>query len=175
MARSRHEAAWTADESLVKGRVRRNKAWVLLLLVAAGATLIGTTWWKSMNFQSVTYQLRVCAEPLTKESSWAQVQQAACDPAPISGNRLTLWAGSDEQEPASSAESSWTFTEVPLNTALTAIQINLADAAQTVVLAEPDNKSLRRSLTGDAAGQKWTANVGSRGPTSYWILVTPQP
>ena len=53
--------------------------------------------------------------------------------------------------------------------------MDLDAPARSVVLAEPTNERVRRELSGDASDRRWTANVGARGPGSYWVLVTPEP
>ncbi|MFK5647295.1 hypothetical protein ACI3ET_12310 [Ornithinimicrobium sp. LYQ121] len=173
MARARHEASWTDEDAVVKGRVGRNRAWVLLALFAALAVLSTVTFNRFMNFQDVTYQLRSCTAPLTQESTWDEVQAAACDPVPAAGAELTLWAASHERPADATTGDSWTFEDVPVNTAQTSMEIRLPQAARSVVLAEPDNEVVRRELRPDASDRRWTANVGGRGPTTYWVLVTP--
>ena len=171
MSRNRNEAAWTHDEARVKGR-RRNRAWVLIGLFVTAVAIISLSWARYMNIQDVTYELRVCQQPLTTDASWSEVQAAACDPATTSGNWLTLWAAGDQQDASSVQAQSWIFESVPVNSSATSIQLDLAQPARTVVLAEPDSQTVRRDLTKDKQGLTWTANVGGRGPTTYWVLVT---
>lgn len=171
--RNRFEAAWTHPESSVKGKVRRNRPWVLAALFAIVAVVITLAWGRMMNISDVTYELRVCEQPLDAGSGWAQVEAAGCVTTPAEGDRVTLWAEGSQQEADVTSSTSWTFEDVPVNSPATAIQVDLDSPAGSVVLAEPTNERVRRALTGDAAGQRWTANVGSRGPVTYWVLVTP--
>jgi hypothetical protein len=173
MGRARHEAAWTDGDAIVKGRVGRNRAWVLVLLFVALALLSTLAFNRFMNFQDVTYQLRSCEAPLTQDSTWEEVQAAACDPAPAAGAELTLWAASHERPADATTGDSWVFEDVPVNTAQTSMEVRLPQPARSVVLAEPDNEVVRRELSPDASDRRWTANVGGRGPTTYWVLVTP--
>ncbi|MFX0538563.1 hypothetical protein ACQBAT_13360 [Ornithinimicrobium sp. Y1847] len=173
MTRNRAEAAWTHPEAKVKGKVRRNKAWVLIGMVAVLTVVIVLAWARLMNFQDVTYEVRECTQPLDRDSTWEQVEAANCQTLPTEGKRLTLWAGGDQQDADTVDDTTWTFESVPLNTVLTAMEIRLTDSASTVVLAEPENEVIRRALSGDASGTRWSANVGSRGPSTYWVLVTP--
>jgi hypothetical protein len=170
--RNRFEAAWTHPESSVKGRVRRNRAWVLAALFAIVAVVTTLAWGRMMNISDVTYELRVCQEPLDADSGWAQVEAAGCTTASAEGTHVTLWAEGSQEEPDATTGTSWTFEDVPVNSPATAIQVDLGSPARSVVLAEPTNERVRRELSGDAAGQRWTANVGSRGPVTYWVLVT---
>ena len=171
--RNRFEAAWTHPDSSVKGRVRRNRPWILALLFVVVVAVVVVTWGRMMNISDVTYELRVCQQPLDDESTWVEVQAAGCTAAPTDGTRVTLWAEGSQEEPDETTSTVWTFGEVPLNSPATAVQVDLSSPAASVVLAEPTTERVRRELTGDAAGARWTANVGSRGPETYWILVTP--
>jgi hypothetical protein len=172
-SRHRFEASWTHPEASVRGRVRRNRAWVLALLFALVVVLATVTWSRMMNVSDVSYELRVCEQPLTAGSTWAEVQAAGCQAAPTAGAAVTLWAASDQQEPDVTSATAWTFHDVPVNTSATGVQVDLDAPARSVVLAEPTNERVRRELTGDVSGRRWTANVGARGPVSYWVLVTP--
>lgn len=171
--RHRSEAVWTAPEAVVKGRARQNRPWVLAALIIALVAVVVLTWSRTMGISDVTYELRTCAEPLDAGSSWAEVQAAGCVPAPTAGTRVTLWAEGDQQDADVVDDTTWTFQDVPVNTAATAIEVDLSDPATSVVLVEPGNEQVRRALTKDAPGLSWTANVGARGPTAYWLLVTP--
>ena len=172
-SRHRMEAAWTHPESSVKGRVRRNRAWVLALMFALVVVVATVSWSRMMGVADVTYELRVCDRPLSAASTWTEVEAAGCQAAPAAGTAVTLWAGGDQQEPDTTDRTSWTFEDVPVNTSATGVQVDLRTPARSVVLAEPTNEQVRRALSGDASERRWTANVGSRGPVSYWVLVTP--
>lgn len=171
--RNRSEAVWTAEEARVKGRRNRNKAWVLVALVALGAFVIWLAWTRMLGVTDVTYELRTCRSPLGEESTWAEVQAAACDPAPVEGATLELVAGTSREAPASGTGSTWLFENVPVNSPENSAHLTLPEPAGTVVVAEPDNRQIRTAMSSDASGTGWSAYIGSRGPTSYWILVTP--
>lgn len=171
--RNRAEAVWTDETARVKGKRNRNRFWVLFGLVALGAVIISLTWSRMMGVTDVTYELRHCQQPIAEDASWQEVQAAACDPAPIEGLTARQVAASDEQEPSSSSGSTWTFKDVPVNSPENSFRLRLTEPATTVVLAEPGNEKIRREFTGDAEGIRWNAFVGSRGPSEYWILVTP--
>lgn len=172
--RSRHEASWTSADATVRGRRPGRGGWVMLALGFVAVAVIATVAFnRYMNFQTVTFELRECTAPLTAESTWQEVQAAACDPAPIEGDELTMWHEGSQSSADATSETSWTFEGVPVNTVTNALEITTSEAAETVVLAEPDNQQIRRALTSDAAGLRWSANIGDRGPTTYWVLVTP--
>lgn len=172
--RSRHEARWTHEQATVKGRGHGNRGWWALALGFA-VIVVATTlaFNRYMNFQDVTFELRHCDASLTAESTWREVQAAACDPATIEGDELTMWHGGAQSSPDATGEMSWTFEDVPVNTVLNAMEITTSGPAESVVLAEPDNEHIRRALTSDTEGTRWSANIGGRGPTTYWVLVTP--
>jgi hypothetical protein len=173
--RSRHEARWTHEEATVKGGGHGNKGWWTLALGFAAIAIVATVAFnRYMNFQDVTFELRRCQAPLTAESTWKEVQAAACDPAPLEDEVLTMWHEGSQSPADATAESSWTFEDVPVNTVVNAMEIRTGAPARSVVLAEPENEQIRRALTSDAARTKWSANIGDRGPTTYWVLVTPQ-
>lgn len=172
--RARHEARWTHEEATVKGRGPGNRGWWTLALGFAVIAVVATLAFnRYMNFQDVTFELRHCQQPLTAESTWREVQAAACDPAPVGGDVLTMWHEGSQSSADATAESSWTFEDVPVNTVVNAMEITTAAPARSVVLAEPDNEQIRRALTSDTARTRWSANIGDRGPTTYWVLVTP--
>lgn len=173
--RSRHEARWTHSEATVRGGRAGNRGWWVLaagfLVIAAVATL---TYTRYMNFQDVTFELRRCQAPLAAEATWQEVQAAACDPAPRGADELTMWHEGSQSSADSTTETSWVFEGVPVNTVTNALQVVTGDPAESVVLAEPENERVRRALTSDSAGTRWSASIGDRGPTTYWVLVTPQ-
>lgn len=172
--RSRHEARWTHEEATVKGRGPGNRGW-WALAVGFAVIVVATTlaFDRYMNFQDVTFELRHCDSALTEESTWQEVQAAACDPATIDGDVLTMWHEGSQSSADATAASSWTFEDVPINTVVNAMEITTAAPAESVVLAEPDNERIRRALTSDAEGTRWSGSIRDRGPTTYWVLVTP--
>ena len=172
MSRNRTEASWTHERATVKGR-RRDKWWVLLALIVALVVVVTLTWNRMMGVGDVTFELRHCAQPLAKDSSWEEVQAAACDPAPIEGTTLNVLLGLDPQEPVSTTETTWTFENIAVNSPENGLAVRTDEPVQSVVLAEPESQQIRRALTSDASDQRWNANIGGRGPTSYWVLVTP--
>lgn len=172
--RSRHEARWTHETATVKGAAGGNRGWWALalgfLVIAVVSTLAFNRY---MNFQDVTFELRRCQGELTADSTWPEVQAAACDPAAIEGDTLTMWHEGSQSAADSTTESSWTFEDVPVNTVVNAMEIVTRGPAASVVLAEPGNEQIRTALTSDAARTRWSGHIGDRGPTTYWVLVTP--
>ncbi len=172
--RSRHEAKWTDEKATVRGGGPGNRGWWTLavgfVVIAALATVAFNRY---MNFQDVTFELRRCQAPLTAESTWQEVEAAACDPAAIDGDVLTMWHEGSQSAADATTESSWTFRDVPVNTVVNAMELTTGGPAASVVLVEPDNKQIRRGLTSDSARTSWSGHIGDRGPTTYWVLVTP--
>lgn len=174
MARARHEAAWTHESATVRGSKGRNRGWVMLavgFVAIAGLSIFGYN--RLMNFQDVTFELRYCQQPLTQESTWPEVQAAACDPVDIDAQVLTRWSAGDQTFADTAVGSSWTFDSVPVDTVVNALELELAEPAQTVVVAEPGKESVRAALTTDTAGTTWTGYIGDRAETTMWVLVTP--
>lgn len=174
MARARHEAAWTHADATVRGSVGRNRGWVMLAVGFALVAIVSTfAYNRLMNFQDVTFELRSCQEPLTGESTWSQVQAAACDPVAIDSQVLTRWSEGHQTPADRAVGSSWTFTSVPVNTVVNAVELELAEPARSVVVAEPSREDVRVALTPDAAGTTWSGHIGDRAATTMWVLVTP--
>lgn len=171
--RARHEAHWTHDDALVKGRRQGNRGWVLLIAFALVFGLATTAYLTLMRFETVSYQLRTCTEPLTKDSTWVEVRRADCEPVDASGAELELFEESDRRSPDRIEGSTYFFDEVPVNWPVPGISLRTTDPMRSIVLAEPTTQTIRRELSSDASDTRWSANVGSRGPVEYWILVTP--
>lgn len=173
MARARHEALWTDAEATVKGSAQRNRPWVLILGVALIVGLASLGYSRFWNMQTVSYELRECAQPLTDESTWEQVQAAACDPVEPGQTRLLVTNEGEQIEPATVEGSTFSFDMIPVHSPAPGLRVELDRPMQTIVIAEPENQQIRRQMNGDASGTSWSANIGSRGPLHYWVLVTP--
>lgn len=174
MARARHEAAWTDADATVRGSVGRNRGWVMLAVGFALVAIVSTfAYNRLMNFQDVTFELRYCQAPLTGESTWSEVQAAACDPVAIDGQELSRWTEGHQTFADRAVGSSWTFSSVPVNTVVNAIELDLTEQARSVVVAEPSKEHVRVALTTDRAGTTWSGHIGDRAATTMWVLVTP--
>lgn len=174
MARARHEALWTHQESTVKGRTQRNRPWVLILLAALIAGLAALGYTRFWNLQTVTFELRQCAQPLTEESSWADVQAAACAPVDPGATRLWVANEGEQIQPATVEGSTFSFENVPIHSPAPGLRADLDRPARTIVIAEPENERIRREMNQlDAAATSWSGHIGSRGPLHYWVLLTP--
>lgn len=173
-ARARHEARWTHADATVRGRAQRNRGWVLLVGFAAIVMLATVAYLEFMRFETVTYQLRQCEQPLTEDSSWADVEAAGCEPLAITGDaNLLQIEASSRNAPDRVEGSTWTFDEVPVNSPAHAIEMVSPIAARSGVIAEPTNEVVRSTLSPDTSGTRWSGFIGSRGPTTYWLLLTP--
>lgn len=172
--RARHEARWTHSESTVRGRGPRNRGWVLLLCFAAILLIATVAYMQLMRFETVTYELRQCEQPLTDSSSWADVEAAGCQPLAVTGSAGLLQIESSSRNAPDRVEgSTWVFDAVAVNSPAHAIELTSPVPAQSGVIAEPTNKVVRSRLSPDASGTLWTGFIGSRGPTTYWLLLTP--
>lgn len=89
--------------------------------------------------------------------------------------QTTLWVTNEGEqiEPARIEGSTFSFDMIPIHSPAPGLRAELDAAAQSVVIAEPENQSIRRQMNGDSAGTSWSANIGARGPLHYWVLVTP--
>lgn len=171
--RARHEARWTAEDAVVKGKVARNRLWVILVLFGLIAVISTWAFTRQLNFQDLQVQLQVCQEPLAEEATSADVEAAGCTPTDVTEERVRLWHQSSPRDPVSAEGPTWQFEDVPIDTVANAVQVDLPEPARSVVLFDHDGGTVRTALTSDAADTRWTGTVGTRGPTSYWLLVTP--
>lgn len=172
--RARHEAKWTHSDATVRGRRQRNRGWVLLLLFGGVIMIATVAYMELMRFETVTYELRQCDEPLTEDSSWADVQAAGCDPVTVTeAASLLQIESSARSEPDRVEDSTWVFDAVAVNSPAHSLELRSPFAAETGVIAEPTNEVIRNELNGDASGTLWTGYVGSNGPTEYWLLLSP--
>ncbi|ANS79922.1 hypothetical protein SGUI_2526 [Serinicoccus hydrothermalis] len=171
--RSRHEARWTHAEATASGRLPRNAWWMLPLLLGLALLALYGGYRVYMGIDTVTYEVRQCEESLTEQSSWDEVQAAACDPVPAAPVTMALMQGMDRIEPDDVSGSVLTWDAWPVNSPEHSVDLELQDPAQTVVIAEPEAQRVRVELTSDASETMWGGFIGGRGPTSYWVLITP--
>lgn len=172
--RARHEARWTHADATVRG-THRNRGWVMLLVgFAAVVTLATVAYLEFMRFETVSYELRQCDRPLSESSSWAEVEAAGCAPVTLSDAAdLVVLEAATRSAPDRVDGSTWVFEEVPVNSPAHAVELVTPFAGRTAVIAEPTNRVLRDEMSSDASGTRWSGFIGSRGPTEYWLLVTP--
>ncbi|GAA4867854.1 hypothetical protein [Serinicoccus chungangensis] len=173
--RSRHEARWTDERSTASGRLPRNQWWVLPVLLAGLALVLFVAWRVYNGVDTVTYEVRRCEAPLTEDASWSEVQAAACDPVDAAAlpASVVLMRGEEPVEPDLTEGALLTWEGWAVNSPEHSVQVRLEDPAQTIVIAEPTNERVRTALTPDAADIRWGGFIGGRGPTEYWVLVTP--
>lgn len=173
MGRARHEARWTAEDATVTGRTGNRGWWMIaagFVLIAALTTL---TFNRFMNFQDVTFELRTCSAPLAADATWEQVMAADCQAASTEGLELSHWQEGSRRDPAETTTTGWVFDRLPVNTVANALELRTEASAETVVLADSGAEKIRRAMSSDSAGLRWSASLGDRGPTTYWVLVTP--
>ncbi|KUG58390.1 hypothetical protein AVL62_10780 [Serinicoccus chungangensis] len=172
--RSRHEARWTDARSTASGRLPRNQWWVLPLLLAGIALVMFVAWRVYNGVDTVTYEVRRCQEVLTEDASWSEVQAAACDPVDaVALPSVVLMRGEEPVEPDRSEGAVLAWDGWAVNSPEHSVQVRLEDPAESIVVAEPTNERVRTELTPDAADIRWGGFIGGRGPTEYWVLITP--
>lgn len=180
MSRAAHEARWTHDDARVKGRTRRNGWWVLLLAVALviGLAIFGyQRWWA---FETVAYETKVCEQPLTEDSTWADVEAAGCRPTDVADlgqvvvyNQLDRSDMSARLEPASIEGAVTTYDDIAVNSPAHYLELDTTQPVDNVVVAVPADQEIRRAMTSDASRTDWGVPIGSGGATHYWLLITP--
>ena len=171
--RSRHEARWTHADAKATGRLPRNAWWMLPLLAALCLVALYGGYRVYMGIATVTYEVRQCQEPLTEQSTWADVQAAACEPASADALTMALMRGEERVEPDGVSGSVLTWEAWAVNSPEHSVDLDLTEPAETVVIGEPEAQRVRVALTSDASDTRWGGFIGGRGPTSYWVLLTP--
>jgi hypothetical protein len=161
-----------ADEWIVHSR-KTSQPWVIIPFLVAIGVLVVLAYQRFMAFDTVTYELRVCQSPLTAETSWSEVEAAGCEPMTDTGASVVLYEGTSRHDPATAEGGVFSFDAFPINASSHAVEISGVPPASSVLIAEPTNERIRRAMSGDASGTSWSGFVGDRGPTEYWLLLTP--
>lgn len=165
----------TRDTSqwIVNGR-QRSRPWVIVVIVAAIAVLVVVAYQRFMAFETVTYEVRACSGHVDAQSSWSEIQAANCQPVSDDSVSVILYEGTSRHEPSSVVDGRYSFGDFPVNTPAHSVAITGTEPMRTVLIAEPTTERIRREMSGDAGGTAWTGFVGARGPTEYWLLMSPQ-
>lgn len=145
----------------------------MLILLAAVIVAAATAGYvRFMGFEDISYEVSQCDQPLTEDSTWADVQTAGCSPADASTAEVELFHEGSYYVPDQVSGSTYTFEGWPVNSPSHSIGVQTSDSARSIVVVDPTNEQIRDELSGDAPGTGWTGFIGSRGPTTYWILIT---
>lgn len=161
------------SEWIVHGQTKTNP-WVMVAIVVGIAALVVLAYQRLMNFDTITYELRQCEQPLTEESSWAEVTAAGCEPISIDGVTLKVYEGRSEHVPDSTEDSTFIFDSYPVNSIEHVLEIDGTPPGDALLLGDPQGEEIRRAMSSDAGGRDWSTYVGARGPTEYWLLLTPR-
>ena len=86
---------------------------------------------------------------------------------------VAVYEGTSRHEPSSVDGARYAFSDFPVNTPAHSVEISGTPALGTVLIADPAGRQVRREMAGSASGTEWTGFVGSRGPTEYWLLLSP--
>lgn len=146
-----------------------------MLIPLAAVIVVAATlgYVRFMGFETISYELRHCQETLSGDADWEQVQAAACDPQDAATTTVELVHEGGVEPPDSTSGSVYTFEDWPVNSPSHSISVTTSEVVRTVIVVEPTNEVVRDELTSDATGTRWSGFIGSRGPTEYWVLVTP--
>lgn len=169
-AKERDRSTW-----IVHGQ-DRNSPWIMLAIVVLIVVAVVLAYMRFMGFGTVTYEVRECRSPLTAESTWAQIEAADCRAIDVGtdGATLVLYEGTSRTEAASVDGGTFTFEGFPINTPAHAFELRGVRPAGTGLLVDPKDQSVRREVRSNASGTNWNGFTGGRGPTHYWILLTPE-
>ena len=169
MTRTRDTSEW-----IVHGQHTR-RPWVMFVIVALIVAAVVITYMRFKNFETITYELRSCASPLTAESSWEEVEAAGCEPIDATGVTMTLFEEKSRHEPDLVEGGAFTFESFPINTPAQSFEILGTPPSGAGFLVDPGGDIIRRQISSNAAGTDWSGFTGDRGPTQYWVLFTPEP
>ncbi|MCA1780946.1 MAG: hypothetical protein ABR500_14075 [Dermatophilaceae bacterium] len=160
------------DEWIVHGR-KPGQPWLIVVFFVAIGVLVVLAYQRFMAFDTVTYELRACQSPLTVESTWSEVEAAGCEPTEPGEVQVVLYEGTSRHEPATVDRAVFSFDRFPVNSTLHSVEIDGTPPTGAVLIAEPTNETIRQSMSGNVQGTTWSGFVGDRGPTQYWLLMTP--
>lgn len=168
-AKERDRAQW-----IVHGQ-HRNNPWIMIIITVLIVAAIVVAYLQIMAFRTVTYEVRQCESPLTAQSTWAQIEAAGCESidANADGTTLVLFEGSSPKEAESVQGGLFTFEGFPINTPAHSFELRGVEPADTGLLVDPKSQTVRREMRSDASGSSWSGFTGGRGPTEYWILLSP--
>jgi hypothetical protein len=152
----------------------RSRPWVIVVIVAVIAGIVVVAYQRFMTFETITYELRTCASPVDAQSSWSDIEAAGCEPTEHDGASVVVYEGTSRHEASSVAGAQHAFADFPLNTPAHSVEIIGSEPMGTVLIVEPTNERIRREMAGNADGTAWTGFVGARGPTEYWLLMSPR-
>jgi len=158
---------------IVHGRKPGNP-WVIPIGIILMGILIVMIYQRFMAFDAVTYELRQCQTPLTAESTWEQVRAADCEPLDAAGTQFVIYEGASRHDPDAVDGNKFLFDSFPINSVEHSVEMEFPFAAESVVIVEPENERVRRALSSVSSdGTRWSGYTGQRGPTHYWILLSP--
>lgn len=159
---------WVVQDS------HKNNPWAMVVIVVVIAVLVIVTYQRFMAFDTITYQVQACEQPLSDTSSWIDVEAAGCVPTSTAGMSFAIFEGGSRHQPDSVTDDSFVFDSYPVNSILHTTEFTSGEPAETIAIVDPVNEEIRTIMRGDRSGLDWSAYVGSRGPTEYWILITPR-
>lgn len=169
MARTREKSEW-----IVQGH-HRDSPWVMLVIIALIGAAVVIAYVRFMAFKDVTYELRSCQQPLAADSTWEQIEAAGCEPVDeLSGAHLVLYEEKSRHEPDLVEGARFTFERFPVNSVAHAVEITGTSPHGVGLLVDPEGRQIRRELSSNADGTQWSGYTGDRGPTTYWVLFTPE-
>ena len=151
----------------------KNSPWAILVILALIAAVVVLAYQRFMAFDTITYQVRQCAQPLTAESTWADIEAAGCRVGSTAGMEFRVYEGRSEHVPDSVTDDTFIFDRYPVNSVFHTADLTTTEPGQSALIVDPGNEEIRTVMNSDRSGKNWSAYVGREGPTDYWILLTP--
>lgn len=163
----------TKPEWIVHGHQPR-RPWVMLVIVGLIIAAVVIAYLRFMNFQTVTYELRACTAPLTVDSTWSQIEAAGCEPIDASDVTMVVFEERSRHDPDQIEGGAFSFEGFPMNNPAHSFEITGTPPHDAGFLVDPEGQQIRRQISSNAAGTDWSGYTGDRGPTTYWVLFTPE-
>jgi hypothetical protein len=160
------------SEWIVHGR-KQSQPWVVVVFVIVIAALVVVGYQRFMAFETIRYELRTCERSVVADASWAAVEASGCRPLGAVTGEVVVYEGTSRHDPDSIDGATFVFDRFPVNSTAHSVELTGIEPAESVLIAEPTNERIRRAMSGNASGTTWTGFIGDRGPTEYWLLVTP--
>lgn len=171
-----HEATWVDPDAPQRKR-RLSWGWLWLLLIPAALIAFSVArfndYWQYDDWTVTTY---ACAEPLTAEATWSDMEAAGCAQTAIPGSDVTLIDGGRPTEATDSDEAVWTFGNVPSGFSTSGLNVQLREPAGRVFLVDASSTppTVHREMTpSDVARTLFARNIGETEATSFYVVVAP--
>lgn len=161
----------------IPGQRRRGKRWGWLALVVGFGAILAyavVPWRGQMNFQDVTFETWVCAEPIPADASWKVAANSGCELADAAVD-VQVMQLTDPIDSRTVNGATTTVRGVPTAWPELALSITVPQGTSGVLLAdgEPNPPVPMRPLNGDRPGITWTQHFAPGDSTQFVLFIGP--